>query len=105
MTGVFPCRVFFDSDAVIAGSASSTGAAHALLVLSEVGVIHGVVSPQVTEECRRNLAAKLPAALPAFNEIIAHSLAVEQSPTTAWMAKAARYAHPKDAPILAAALQ
>lgn len=105
MIDVIPSRVFFDSDAIIAGSASTTGAAHALLTLSELGIIRGFVSGQIVEECRRNLASKIPAALPAFSAIIEHSVAVQRSPSANWMARAARHAHPKDVPILAAALQ
>jgi predicted nucleic acid-binding protein len=105
MSGVLPRRVFFDSDTVIAGSASTTGAAHALLALSELGIVRGFVSAQVVDECRRNLEKKIPAALPALNAVIARSVEVQRSPSANWMAAASRHAHPKDVPILAAALQ
>jgi len=101
----FPVTVFFDSDAVIAGSASSSGASYLLLQLSELGLIRGMVSEQVLEECRRNIAAKLPAALPIFNKVIEHALVVQSNPSQRWLSKVANQAHLKDIPILAAALK
>ena len=61
-----PIRVFLDSDVLLAGSASTTGASHLILQLSELGLIDAVASEQVRREVERNLERKLPAALPAF---------------------------------------
>jgi predicted nucleic acid-binding protein len=59
-------RVFVDSDVLLAGSASTTGASHLILQLSELGLIDAVGSEQVRREVERNLKRKLPAALPDF---------------------------------------
>ncbi len=52
--------VFSDADALLAGSASTTGAAHLLLCLSELGVIKGTTSIQAKDEAQRNLSKKIP---------------------------------------------
>jgi predicted nucleic acid-binding protein len=61
-----PIRVFLDSDVLLAGSASTTGASHLILQLSELGLIDTVASEQARREVERNLERKLSAALPAF---------------------------------------
>nr|WP_228037765.1 PIN domain-containing protein [Nodosilinea sp. LEGE 06152] len=63
-------RVFLNSSVIIAGSASSTGASRAVLVVAEVGLFQAVVSEQVLEECQRNLAKKLPAAVATFSDLL-----------------------------------
>ena len=75
-------RVFCDADVLIAGAASTTGASHILLQLSELTLIECVSSPLAVHEAERNIAAKLPAALPAFREILdaAIDLVPEASP-------------------------
>lgn len=56
-------KVFFDSDALVAASASRQGADFILLQLSELGLIQGFISQKVGDECRKNLHNKLPEAL------------------------------------------
>ena len=73
-------KVFFDSDALMAGSASRKGAAYILLQLSELGLIHGFISQDVVYECRKNLQKKLPEALPTFEQIVSKALTVVESP-------------------------
>lgn len=68
--------VFFDADAIIAGSASKTGAASVLLQLAEFKLINGITSEKVIEECQRNISQKLPDAIGVFNEIITNSLTI-----------------------------
>lgn len=64
-------EVFFDSSALFAGVVSATGAARALLLLSEAGVlIQVIVSEQVIAETERNVAGKLPRALPYYREAL-----------------------------------
>lgn len=64
-------EVFFDSIALFAGVVSATGAARALLLLSEAGVlIQVIVSEQVIAETERNVARKLPRALPYYREAL-----------------------------------
>jgi hypothetical protein len=76
-----------------------------LLRLSEITLIQALVSQQVIAETERNLAAKLPEALPAFRLIVSRGLEVVASPALADLIPWAGCAHPKDVPILVAALQ
>ncbi len=98
-------RVFFDSDVVIAGAASKNGASFALLQLAEIRLIKGFITNQVIDECRRNLQSKIPHALPIFDKIIENTLDIAESPSQKEISLCENMAHPKDAPILAAALK
>lgn len=100
-----PLRVFFDSDVIIAGSFSKTGASHILLQLAEVGIIQGYISEQVVQECTRNIRKKLPEALPAFQSILDESFLAVVVPVDRTLEKARGQADDKDVPILAAALE
>ncbi|MEX0629311.1 MAG: PIN domain-containing protein [Chloroflexota bacterium] len=104
--GAEPVQVFVDADVLFAGSASPTGASHLVLQLSELGVIQAFTSHQARDEVERNLAAKLPAALPAFRAIVAAAChpATEPTPVAVRRLVAADACDPKDCPILAAAL-
>ena len=62
--------VFLDSSALLAGVASSTGAARALLLLAEADQITVTVSEQVVTETERALARKLPQALPYYRQAL-----------------------------------
>ncbi|MEX0709606.1 MAG: PIN domain-containing protein [Chloroflexota bacterium] len=99
-------RVFIDADALFAGSASPTGASHLILQLGELRIIDLFASVQVRIEVERNLAAKLPAALPAFRAIAAAACqpAAEPDPVAVQSLRASGEADPSDAAILAAAL-
>ena len=95
-----------DADALFAGSASVTGASHLVLQLGELGIIEVGLPDQARVEAERNLAAKLPAVLPAFRAIVDACCIVLPMPAAAAsqaLADAGE-ADPKDAPILAAAL-
>lgn len=100
-----PPRVFFDADALIAGSASRQGAAFVLLQLAELGLIEGFTSQKVIDECRKNLHSKLPQALPHFEQIVLHALTVVNNPPKRQTAQYRQMAHEKDVPILVAALK
>ena len=91
---------------LFAGSASPTGASHLVLQLSELGIIRAVTSRQAREEVERNLATKLPAALPPFRVIAAAACHPATEPSAAAVRRviSAAASDPKDAPILAAAL-
>ncbi|MFQ5709699.1 MAG: hypothetical protein ACE5HO_19775 [bacterium] len=56
-------KVFFDSDALIAGCASRQGAAFVLLQLSDLGLLQGLTSQKAVAECRKHLQIKLPDAV------------------------------------------
>jgi len=102
----FPVRVFFDSDVMIAGSASPSGASFALLQLAELGLIKGYVSVQVLEECRRNLAEKLPDAIVPFEKIVERCVTVRTTiPDKDSLSLLSNQAHKKDVSILASALE
>lgn len=102
----FPVRVFFDSDAMIAGSASASGASFALLQMAELGLIKGCVSVQVLEECRKNLAKKLPDAIASFEKIIERCVTVSTTvPDEDSLSLLSSQAHKKDVSILASALE
>jgi predicted nucleic acid-binding protein len=91
---------------IIAGSASSTGASRAVLILAEIGLFKAIVSQQVIQECQRNLANKLPVAMPAFLELLTRlALEVVDDPDAQDVARWQTIIEEKDAPILAAALR
>jgi predicted nucleic acid-binding protein len=100
-------RVFLDADVLFAGAAAPTehGASLTLLRLAELTLIEALASRQVVTEAERNLAHKLPAALPAFQVIVGRCLRVVPDPTPEELARVAGLAHAEDLPILAAALR
>lgn len=100
-------RVFVDADVLFAGSASPAehGASLVLLRMAEITLIEACVSQQVLLEVERNLAAKLPQALPAFHLIASRCLQVVPNPTAVDTQAYAGLADAADLPILVAALQ
>jgi len=99
-------RVCIDADVLFAGSASTSGASHVVLQLGELGIVDVRVADQARAEAERNLADKLPSALPALRAILGActSSIPMVAPTAARRLSRAREADPKDAPILAAAI-
>jgi putative PIN family toxin of toxin-antitoxin system len=97
-------KVFIDTNVLIAGVNSVTGASAAILDLCEARVLQMVVSRQVLIEADRNFAAKFPQLVGRFRQFMHHlaPLMVED-PTPESMEKAATIIDRKDAPILAAA--
>ncbi len=89
---------------LIAGAASTTGASHLVLRLSELGLIDGFVSAQAVREAERNLERKVPAAIPAFRALLAAACRPVGDPSADRIAALRDQADPKDVPILAAAL-
>ena len=98
-------RVFLDADVLIAGSASTTGAAHVILQLGELKVIQAISSAQARDEAERNLAAKLPDALAPFRALADAACTWVPDPPPRRRAGLRGKAHPKDVPILAAAVE
>ena len=76
-----------------------------ILSLAEAEVITLVVSEEVLVEAERNLEARLSRAVPEYRRFLA-ACPVERgdAPTAAEVAAATEIIHPKDAPILAAAM-
>jgi putative PIN family toxin of toxin-antitoxin system len=97
-------KVFIDTNVLIAGVNSVTGASATLLDLCEAGVLQMVVSRQVLIEADRNFAAKFPQLVNRFRQFM-HNLAplMVEDPTPKSIKKAAMIVDRKDAPILAAA--
>jgi hypothetical protein len=66
--------------------------------------VDAVASPQIVDEAERNLAGRLPAALPAFRMIVSRCLRLVPAPQAPDLAICAGLADVKDVPILAAAV-
>lgn len=98
-------RVFIDSDVLIAGSASTSGASHIVLQLSDLTLIKGITSSKVKEESERNLYNKLPQALPACREILNNALQVVSNPDSDVLESYSDLAHPKDVAIISCAIE
>ncbi|MCL7453818.1 MAG: PIN domain-containing protein [Anaerolineae bacterium] len=100
-------ELFFDSSALFAGIASSSGASRALLLLAELGLVSITVSEQVVAETERAVARKMARALPDLREAIrATNLHIVQDPAAAEVAAHAELiSHQADVPILIAAMQ
>lgn len=97
-------KVFLDTSALIAGIASSRGAARAVLQLAEIGLIEVSVSRQVIVEADRNIEEKLPEMLNeyrGFIEILSPVLI--DDPHQKDIKKFLTVINPDDAPILASA--
>ncbi|NCO43205.1 PIN domain-containing protein [bacterium] len=98
-------RVFFDAAVLIAGAASRSGAGRLLLKAAELGLVTGITSAQAVAEARRNLEAKLPGAVCAFEQLLSACVTVAGDPSVAAEAQLAGQADSKDLPILAAAVE
>lgn len=100
-------RVFVDADVLFAGAAAGSEHSASLVVLrmAEITLIEAITSQQVIVECERNLTAKMPAALPAFNLLVSRCLQINPGPASADLSSYARLADKKDLPILVAAIQ
>ena len=73
--------------------------------MAEITLIDALTCRQAIIEAERNLADKLPAALPAFRLIISRCLRIVSDPTQHELARYAGRADPEDLPILVAALR
>lgn len=99
--------LFFDSSALVAGIISPSGAAPALLLLSESKRLSIIISEQVLVEVERSLARKVPAALPFAREMIrAARLVIVNDPAPEELAARIEWiTHTPDLPILVAAFK
>ncbi|NWF79367.1 MAG: PIN domain-containing protein [Chloroflexi bacterium] len=100
-------RVFVDADVLFAGAAApgEHGASLVILRMAEITLLDAVTSEQVIAEIERNLAAKLPAALPALRLLVSRTLRITANPQPADLTAYNGLADPKDLPILVAALR
>ncbi|MDT0631975.1 PIN domain-containing protein [Rubrivirga litoralis] len=96
-----------DADVLFAGAASSSSqsASGVVLRLSELTVLEGVASVQVVTEAKRNLAVKVPAAVEALGQLVGACVRVVPDPEPGEVRAMDGRAHPKDLPILVAAVR
>ena len=100
-------RVMVDADVLFAGSASPSDRSASLVVLrlSDLTLIDGVASEQVVAEAEKNLGEKVGAAVPAFRDLVGACVRVVPDPTADEVVALSGRAHPKDLPILTAAVR
>lgn len=98
-------RIFMDTSVIIAGVGSRVGASHAIMALTELGLLRPIVCPYIMDEAERNIQRKTPEALPRYRQVQAN-IPWEYVPDPApeqvkpWIGVIVA----KDAPVLAAAV-
>lgn len=99
--------LFLDSSALVAGIVSARGAARALLLMAEAGLLVITVSTQVIVESERAIARKAPRGLVPFREAVRSTglCIVHDPPPEEVQAHLNVIAHPADVPIVVAAMQ
>lgn len=97
--------LFFDASCLMAAAGSAQGGSGFLLALCQMGRLRAAVSHVVLLETERNLAAKRPAALSRYHELLAQ-IAWVLAPVPAALDRMAWAAavNPKDRHVVAAAL-
>ena len=100
-------RIFVDADVLFAGAAGpgQHGASLVILRMAEITLIEAICSRQVVIEAERNLAEKLPEALPAFRLLVSRCLQVVPDPLPPDLTPYAGLADVEDLPIMVAALR
>jgi hypothetical protein len=96
-----------DADVIFSGAASPSeyGVSLVLMKMSELTLIEAMTCRQAVWEVEQNLTDKLPAALNPFRMLVQRCLVVVPDPLPSEIAAQAGKAHPKDLPILVAALK
>jgi len=99
--------LFFDSSALLAGIISDRGAARALLLLADAGLLTVIVSEQVIAETERAMARRVPRALMAYREAMRSTgLRIVRNPSPGETeAHEDVTAHPADVPTVVAAMK
>jgi predicted nucleic acid-binding protein len=99
--------LFLDSSALFAGVVSADGAARALLLLGEAGLVTITISEQVVAETERAVARKAPRALAYYREALRSSgLHIVRDPSPEEVeAHRDVVAHRADVPIVVAAME
>ena len=98
--------VFVDANILFAACASRTGASHAVLAFSEIGMIQLVISRQVLDEAERNLHRKFPEGLPILTEWLVNiAPIILKDPVLDEYERWLPIIEAKDAPILETAVQ
>jgi putative PIN family toxin of toxin-antitoxin system len=97
-------KIFIDTNVLIAGVHSVTGASATILDLCEARVLQMVVSRQVLIEADRNFTTKFPQLVGRFRQFMRDLAPIMvEDPTPESVEKVATIVDRKDAPILAAA--
>jgi len=98
-------RVFIDSSVLISGMISKRGASYALLLLAELGLVRFITCPYIQKETERNLGAKVPEILPLYHQFTARmNWELVADPSSEQVLPLISVIPPKDAPVLAAAI-
>ncbi len=98
--------VFVDTNVLVAGLLSRTGASAAILDLGEAEELTIVVSQQVLVEADRTILIKFPHLIEHYRTFMKNlAPLLANDPSTHAVHEAKRIIHPNDAPILAAARQ
>jgi len=99
-------RIFLDTNVLIAGLLSRTGASAVILALAESEEIIPVISRQVLVEADRTFLAKFPQLIDRYRTFITNlAPLLVDDPSVAAVRRAAQVIDLDDAPILAAAQQ
>lgn len=100
-------KVVIDADVLFAGAASPSQNSASLVVLrmAEITLIDALAPQQVVTEAKRNLQAKLPDALPAFQLLVQRSLQIVPDPSLPSLKEHEGKADVKDLSILVAAIR
>lgn len=98
-------RVFLDANVVFSAAYRTTGWTRVFFDLAAAGACTLVTSAFAIEEARRNLRARYPDRLPDLDDLVARIELCPAPPATALHRAAAAGLPPKDAPILAAAIE
>lgn len=97
-------KVFIDSSVLIAAAISPKGSARDLIMKAFREEVKLVISDLVIEETQRNLANKVPKALPALQLFLETLNPEVVSPVKALVLKVSKVIEAKDAPIIAGAI-
>ncbi len=98
-------RVFLDASALFAAAYSSAGYARDLVLLAVRGRVQVVVSQDVLAEVERNMRRKAPERVENYQRLLAlFDLEIVADPSSEDVKTAEQYVVPKDAPIVAAAI-
>ena len=100
-------KIFLDANVYFAGFYSKTGASSVLLELIRLRKCEGFTSRLVLREAERNLRLKAePPVLKSFHQFLKTTpLKICPPPKPAQLAKYESLIHPKDVPVLAAAVE
>src|ERR1700694_1932587 len=97
--------LFLDANVLFSAAYRDTGSVRILFDLAEAGACELVASVYAIDEARRNLAEKHPSRLGDFERLLEKLRVCPEASHEAVSWAAARKLPPKDAPILAAAVQ